>query len=123
MNAEESERESFRTMFEVASGFSDSYYFLLLYGFGMGTLLFGLAFIRLTGLGFWLGVAMIYIGMLSLTAFTGYYLGLPVTTFTGWNYQWIYPVLQPAVRIGIGVWILIEIKKLPLAVEKPATWQ
>ena len=73
----------------------------------IGTFLFGLAFVREFGWVRWLGGSMIFIGILSLASFGRYYLGLGfLTPIVNWMYEWIYGYLQPAVRIGLGIWLL-----------------
>jgi len=110
LSADHNEKETYHILFKVAGGLSDSYYFLLLYGFGLGTLLFALAFIQTSGLGRWIGYVLVFIGVLSLLAFSTYYLSLTgLADLVGWTYKWIYPWLQPAVRIAIGVWLFQQI--------------
>ncbi|WP_347924312.1 hypothetical protein [Pontimicrobium sp. SW4] len=104
-------RSIFKTLINAANGISDSKYFLVIYGFGIGTLLYGLAFIHEKGLGKWIGISFIFIGILSLSSFLRYYLGLDTLTgIVNWCYEWIYSYLQPLVRIALGVWILKSIK-------------
>lgn len=107
---EETSKEMFRTLIEGANGISDSKYFLVIYGFGLGSLMYGLALVHQTGIAKWIGIALLFIGVLSLLSFGRYYLGL--TFLNGpvnWIYTWIYPYLQPLVRIAIGLWILKEL--------------
>jgi hypothetical protein len=104
-------RNMFTTLINAAGGISDSQYFLVIYGFGLGTLLYGLALVQENGMGKWIGISMLFIGILSLSSFIRYYAG--VTGLDGivdWTYAWVYPYLQPLVRVAIGVWILKEIK-------------
>ena len=114
INAEdEAGKQVFETLIKAANGISDSHYFLVIYGFGLGSLLFGLAFIWEKGLGRILGISLIFIGMLSIASFMRYYLGVSsLNPIVDEAYKWIYPYLQPIVRIGIGFWILTEIKKI-----------
>jgi len=101
------DEKMFRTMLETANGISDSKYFLVIYGFGIGSLLFGLAFIHLDKLGKWIGWALLFIGVLSLSSFLRYYAGFDfLNPIVDWLYQYIYSYLQPLVRIGIGLWII-----------------
>ena len=107
-------KNSFRTLIEAANGLSDSKYFLVIYGFGMGTLFFGLAFISQNRLARWIGVALIIIGLFSLLSFARYYLALNnLNLVVNWFYHWIYPYLQPAVRIAIGIWLYHKINMKP----------
>lgn len=104
---DEASRAMFRTLIEGAGAMSDSHYFLVLYGFGLGSLLYGLAFWKEEGYGKWLGVALVFIGLLSISSFGRYYLGLDfLSPAVDGAYTWIYPYLQPAVRIGLGLWLL-----------------
>ncbi|WP_411029679.1 hypothetical protein [Spongiimicrobium sp. 3-5] len=105
--ADETSKNTFFTLIKAADGISDSKYFLVIYGFGLGSLLYGLAFVKENGLSKWIGGALVSIGLFSLFSFGRYYLGLSFLNpiVDGW-YQWIYPYLQPIVRIAIGIWIL-----------------
>lgn len=106
------DKNMFTTLIKAANGISDSNYFLVIYGFGLGSLLYGLAFICENGLGKWIGISLIFIGLLSLLSFARYYLGISfLNGIVDFSYEWIYPYLQPLVRVVLGVWILREIKK------------
>ena len=105
-------KNMFITLINAANGISDSKYFLVIYGFGIGSLLYGMAFVQQNGLAKWIGVALLFIGLLSISSFARYYLGISsLNTIVNWSYEWIYPYLQPLVRIAIGIWIFKEIKK------------
>lgn len=105
-------KNMFMTLIKAANGISDSKYFLVIYGFGIGSLLYGIAFVQQNGLAKWIGVALLFIGLLSLSSFARYYLGVSsLNTIVNWSYEWIYPYLQPLVRIAIGIWILKQINK------------
>lgn len=96
-----------RTLIQGSAAFSDSLYFLVIYGFGFGSLLYGFAFIYEQTLAKWIGVSLIFIGVLSLASFLRYYLGLHfLNGIVDWIYTWVYPYLQPVVRIAIAIWIL-----------------
>lgn len=104
---DENSKNIFTSLIQAANGLSDSKYFLLIYGFGLGTALYGLAFLQETGWVKYLGMAMIFIGLLSLASFSRYYLGInAIDGVVNWIYQCIYPILQPLVRIATGIWIL-----------------
>ncbi len=110
---EEASKQMFETLIEAAHGISDSHYFLVIYGFGIGSFLYGLALVHENGLGKLLGISLIFIGILSLSSFARYYLGLKfLNEIVNWSYGWIYTYLQPLVRVGIGIWILNEIRKI-----------
>ena len=105
-------KNMFMTLINAANGISDSKYFLVIYGFGIGSLLYGMAFVQQNGLAKWIGAALLFIGLLSISSFARYYLGISsLNTIVNWSYEWIYPYLQPLVRIAIGIWIFKEIKK------------
>lgn len=106
-------KDMFMTLIKAARDIADSKYFLAIYGFGIGSFLYGLAFVRENGLGKWIGISLIFIGILSLSSFLRYYLGFDsLNGIVDWSYEWIYSYLQPLVRIVMGIWILNEIKKV-----------
>lgn len=112
----EASKKLYETLIKAASGISDSNYFLVIYGFGLGSLFFGLGFIWEEGLGKLLGYSLLFIGILSLASFIRYYLGITsLSPIVNWCYQWIYPYLQPLVRIGLGIWILNQVKERSLS--------
>ena len=101
-----------RTLIHGSSGLSDSKYFLVIYGFGLGSLFYGWALTKEQKLGKWIGLALIFIGTLSLSSFFRYYLQMDfLSPYVDWTYTWVYPVLQPLVRVGIGVWIIHAVNK------------
>ncbi|MTI41313.1 hypothetical protein [Fulvivirga lutimaris] len=105
-------KNMFTTLMTAAGGISDSKYFLVIYGFGLGSLLYGLALQNIAGYAKWIGYSLIFIGILSLSSFGRYYLGLSfLNGFADFSYTYIYPYLQPLVRVAIGAWIFNEIKK------------
>ena len=107
---DELSKNAFSALIQAANGISDSKYFLVIYGFGLGSLLFGFAFLPQQGMGKGIGFALCFIGILSLFSFGRYYLGLSfLNPFADFSYSWIYPWLQPLVRIAIGVWIWLQI--------------
>ncbi len=108
----ESEKIMFTILIKAANGISDSNYFLVIYGFGLGSLFYGFAFIKEVGWSKWLGMALIFIGLLSLASFARYYAGMHffLSGIVNWSYEWIYPYLQPIVRISLGIWILKNLK-------------
>lgn len=103
----------FETLIKTANGISDSNYFLVIYGFGLGSFFFGLALIGENGLGKFLGISFLFIGILSLASFARYYMGARyMNQVVDWTYKWIYTYLQPIVRVGIGIWLLSGVKKV-----------
>lgn len=112
VNAEnEITKNMFKSLINAANGISDSKYFLVIYGFGFGSLIYGTALIQENGLGKWIGVSLLFIGILSLCSFMRYYLGITfLNASVNWTYEWVYSYLQPTVRIAIGIWIFREIE-------------
>lgn len=111
--ADEESQTTFRTLIEAASGLSASKYLVVIYGFGLGSLLFGLAFIRESGWSKWIGWALLFIGILSLASFSRYYLGFSFfNDIVNWSYGWIYSYLQPLVRVALGWWIWSVVRGL-----------
>nr|WP_298996051.1 hypothetical protein [uncultured Allomuricauda sp.] len=111
VNAEsEITKNMFKSLINAANGISDSKYFLVIYGFGLGSLIYGTALIQENGLGKWIGGSLLFIGILSLCSFLRYYLGITfLNAPVNWTYEWVYPYLQPLVRIAIGIWIFKRI--------------
>ncbi len=103
---EDDQRHMYRTLIKGMGGINDSHYFVVIYAFGMGSLLFGWAMLKEQNWGRYLGGALVFIGLLSLASFGRYYLGVSfLNPPVDFSYRWVYPYLQPLVRIGIAVWI------------------
>jgi len=114
---DEVSKQMFTTLIKAANGISDSKYFLVIYGFGIGSFLYGLALVNEKRLGKWIGISLLFIGILSLSSFLRYYLGISsLNGIVNWSYEWIYSYLQPLVRIAIGIWILKDIRNMHKAV-------
>jgi hypothetical protein len=106
------DKEMYRTLIIGSSALSDSKYFLVIYSFGLGSLLFGFAFNSESGLGKLISASLIFIGVLSLGSFARFYLGLTqINEVVDWLYQQVYSYLQPAIRVVIGLWLLMKLKK------------
>ena len=120
LNANDSmSRSVFLTLIKGTDAISDSQYFLLLYGFGLGSMLYGLAFIRESGWAKYIGIALVFVAALSLASFARHYLGFSDwSAAVDWLYQWVYSVLQPLVRLAIGVWLIGAIRSTTSAAEK-----
>lgn len=85
---------------------SDSMYFLLLYCFGVGATLLGCSLLRESRLARATGAASIFFGVLSICAFLRWYAGATIfSTPIEFSFRWIYPVLQPAARFALGIWL------------------
>jgi hypothetical protein len=104
-----SDTAAYYAMLKGFDGISNSMYFVLLFGFGIGTFLFGLAFLSSNIIEACIGIALIFIGALSLAAFFGYYAGpLFITQITGWIYAHLYGVVQTGVRVALGAWLWLS---------------
>ena len=89
-----------------AEAIRDSMYFLLLYAYGIGSTLIGLALIKETIIARISGYGFLFFGALSLTAFADYYGGLVfVDPAVNFSFNWIYPIVQPLSRCLLGVWL------------------
>ena len=101
-------RDIYLALIKGTDALSDSKYFVLLYGFAMGSVFYGIAMTREKGISRWLGIAYLFIGVLSLCAFSSYYLGAAyLSDPVAWCYEWIYPYLQPLVRIAVAAWLFL----------------
>lgn len=101
----------YETLIKGAAGISDSNYFIVIYGFGLGSFFYGLAFTNEGAFKKSLGISLLFIGVLSCAAFSSYYLGATILSpAVNWCYTWVYPYLQPLVRVALGVWILTKLK-------------
>lgn len=107
------ERETYETLLTGFSAISDSQYFVLLFGFGMGSVLLGLAFLKADRLGKAIGAVMVFLGVVSLTAFAGYYVGAlaGATVVTGWVYTYLYGPVQTGVRVALAWWLWREARQ------------
>lgn len=103
----EVEREAYRTLITGFAAITDSQYFVLLFGFGAGSVLLGLAFLASDRLGQAIGVVTIFLGLVSLIAFAGYYFApaAGVKSVTGWVYANLYGPLQTGVRLALAIWL------------------
>lgn len=87
-------------------GFQDSMYFLLLYCFGVGSILMGLALCKSDKWGRWIGFTFLFFGVLSLASFVRYYAGVSMLSeMIDACYAWIYTWLQPLARLCVGIWL------------------
>jgi hypothetical protein len=95
-----------------AEAVSDSMYFLLLYCFGIGSSLLGIALLRLDKLATFTSTGFIFFGVLSIVAFLNYYAGLTfLSAPVDFSFVWIYPVLQPVSRLSLGIWLWKQARK------------
>ena len=101
--ADELTRAHIRTSSLMYQGLWDAMYFLLLIGFSIGNLCFGLVMVKRRGLtrvvgGFFLAAA-------ALTLFTNVLPELGGPTLPESIEPWLYPAIQPLGRTLIGVWL------------------
>lgn len=104
--ADAENRELWRTLITGMNGISDSQYFVVIFAFGVGTVLLGFAFTGRGALAMFLRYGMIVIGIMSLVAFLSYYAGLSGAGSTvGVWYSYIYGPLQIAIRLALALWL------------------
>ena len=109
----DTQRTLYETLIQGLGAISDSQYFVLLFGFGLGTGLLGAAFLCRDTLSTIIGITLIAIGLLSLSAFAGYYAGAQwVLPYTGWIYANLYGVIQTGVRLALAFWLWREWRAL-----------
>ena len=108
LNSEDTvQREAFETLLIGFPAISDSQYFVLLFGFGVGSVLLGLGFLSFDFLAKIIGLVMVSLGLVSLTAFAGYYFAPAqgFTSITGWIYGNLYGPFQTGVRVALAYWL------------------
>jgi len=107
--AEGENRELWRTLITSMHGISDSQYFVVIFAFGVGTLLFGFAFGHQGKLTIFLRYGMIAIGVMSLVSFLFYYAGFTAAgSLVGAWYGYVYGPLQIAIRLALALWLWHE---------------
>lgn len=107
--ADESVRTMIRTQMFGFDAIWDALYVLLLIGFIGGNVLYAAAFRKSTGLGRALAVFYLLAAGLSIFNFLG---AFDIATWVGPAMNWIYPLLQPAARVSIGVWLWKQAKEI-----------
>ncbi|WP_262694250.1 hypothetical protein [Kordiimonas aquimaris] len=104
------DKELWRTMIMGLRGLSDSQYFVLLFGFGTGSILMGIAFLSEKPIERTIGLVTLSIGIASLLAFASYYAGLTaVSPLIGFWYTWLYGPIQIGLRLLTGLWLLQQV--------------
>lgn len=104
--AADADKAAWATLIKGSEAVSDSYYFLLIYGFALGSLIFGFALQKQKRAGLIIGLATSLIGLMSLIAFLFYYAGFSsLSDLVGGWYSWIYGPLQISVRLALGWWL------------------
>lgn len=106
-------QSQWRTLITGMQGISDSQYFVLLFGFSIGSILIGTAFTKEAGVAKIIGYTNCAIGFMSLLAFTSYYTTLSGTggIIGGW-YTWVYPPVQIGVRLLLAWWLFQQSNQL-----------
>jgi len=100
--ADDAGRESLRTLLDGWSAVWDGMFFLLLVAFLLGSLLFGAAAVRRRGLERVAGVLLLAAVPLTALIMAGGYAGVAWANPLS---DAVYPVLQPASRFLMGLWI------------------
>ncbi len=113
------DQTQWRTLITGIQGISDSQYFVLLFGFSIGSILIGIAFAKEPGTAKVIGYINCAIGFMSLLAFSSYYTALPGTgdIVRGW-YTWVYPPVQIGVRLLLAWWLFQQSNQ---AFEEPSS--
>ena len=95
-------RETLRTQIAVYDALWDSMFLLILLGFLVGNVLYGIA--TLHGRGLTRTISWLYFAaaFLTLTILSGELRGPRLPDIIS---EWLYPLLQPAARFLIGVWL------------------
>jgi len=107
------DQAQWRTLITGIQGISDSQYFVLLFGFSIGSILMGLAFVKEGRTAKIIGYVSCTIGFMSLLAFLSYYTALSGTgsIIGGW-YTWVYPPVQIGVRLLLAWWLFGQSQQL-----------
>lgn len=102
--ADESTRAAIRLRADIYDGIWNGMYVLLLIGFAIGNLCFGIAMVRLKQFTRIVGLCFFAACALTLALFVGE-LGFPMPEPLA---SWSYPAIQPLGRALIGVWLWRE---------------
>lgn len=100
--ADAATRETLRAQIATYDALWDAMFLLLLVGFLFGNVLYGLACLRELGLTRVLGYFYFGAAFLTLAGISGEVGGPTLPPFAS---TWLYPLLQPAARLLIGVWL------------------
>jgi hypothetical protein len=105
-SANESVRAMIRTQMFGFDAIWDALYVLLLIGFIGGNVLYAAAFRNSAGL----GRALLVFYFLAAVRVFNFLSAFNIATWAGPAMSWIYPLLQPAARVSIGVWLWKQAK-------------
>jgi len=105
LTADAATQALYRSHMSMFEGLWDGMYFLLLTGFLLGSLFMGLALVRGRGLTLIVGVLFLIISALTVLTFMAGYNGPAWAAEISGS---VYPLIQPALRALIGVWLLRE---------------
>ncbi|MBA3713189.1 MAG: hypothetical protein H0W76_12190 [Pyrinomonadaceae bacterium] len=84
------------------AGVSEALFFLLLLGFFIGNLFYGLAFVRGTGLEKTVGVVLLVWSAITLTGIAGDYIEISSVPQPS---EWVAWTFQPLARLLVGAWL------------------
>jgi hypothetical protein len=99
-----------------------SMFFLLLFCYGISSTLFGVVLCKTDIAGKLLGSSFLFFGLLSFISFARYYLGWKqVSPSVDFIFDTIYPWLQPAARLGLGLWLWRQATRQMIPEEKMFT--
>ena len=83
------------------SGIWDAMFFLLLIAFLIGTIFFGMAAVRQRGMERMIGCLFLLAAPLTIIITLDRYAGMSLSNWIAWS----YPILQPASRFLLGLWL------------------
>ena len=109
--ADEALKTQMRAQVAIYDGLWDALFVLLLLGFAIGNLLFGVALLRQGGFTRLVGGFFLAAFLLTLSILAGEVFGL---SLPGPLNAWAYPAIQPLGRLLIGVWLW---RKTPISVD------
>lgn len=98
---DETVRAALRTLMTGWSGINDGFFFLLVVGFLIGNLLYGLVLVKGVRLERLLGIALLIWAIIGLCGLLNEYGGINIWTAPEWH-AWTY---QPTVRFLIAAWL------------------
>ncbi len=108
-------KEMLRTNMEGFYGIYDAIFFLLLIGFCLGSLFYGIAFVTSRAkMEKVMGGMYLFLSFLTLTSILTY-ANINITLFDG-----VYPFIQLPLRVMIGLWLIMQVRASVEVTNPPA---